>query len=47
MVGQLLDTRGRGVVPDALIDEAATKLDAPIDSDKIAARIAAFLKQGA
>lgn len=47
MVGQLLDTRGRGVVPDDLIDDAQTKLDAPIDSDQIAERVAKFFKQGA
>lgn len=47
MVGQLLDTRGRGVVPDELIDDARTKLDAPINSDKIADRVAKFFKQGA
>ena len=47
MIGQLLDTRGRGVVPDALIDAAATRLDTPIDSDRIATRMAEFFKQGA
>lgn len=47
MVGQLLKTRGRGIVPDALLDDAETKLDHPIDSDKIVARMAEFLKQGA
>lgn len=47
MVGQLLDTRGRGVVPDDLIDDARTKLDAPINSDQIANRVAKFFKRGA
>ncbi|SLN64132.1 GMP synthase [glutamine-hydrolyzing] [Roseovarius litorisediminis] len=47
MVGQLLETRGRGLVPDTLIDDAAAKLDIPIDSDKIATRVAEFFKRGA
>ena len=47
MIGQLLETRANGVVPDPIIDEAKTKLDAPIDSDKIAIRVAEFFKQGA
>ena len=40
MIGQLLDTRARGVVPEQIIDDAKTKLDAPIDSDRIATRVA-------
>ena len=47
MIGQLLETRAKGVVPDPIIDDAKTKLDAPIDSDKIAIRVAEFFKQGA
>ncbi|MEO3416448.1 type 1 glutamine amidotransferase [Roseovarius sp. CAU 1744] len=47
MIGQLLETRAPGVVPDELIGAAARELDAPIDSDKIAVRMAEFLKQGA
>lgn len=47
MIGQLLETRARGVVPDNLVDEATDRLDAPIDSDKIARRMAEFFKQGA
>ncbi|WP_333830917.1 type 1 glutamine amidotransferase [Pararhodobacter sp.] len=41
----LIDTRGRGVVPDAVLDEAREKLGAPLDSPHIARRIAAFFKQ--
>lgn len=47
MIGQLLDTRGRGVVPDPLIDAASAQLDTPIDSDRIATRVAEFFKRGA
>ncbi len=47
LVRQLLETRAPGVVPDPLIEAAAKNLDAPIDSDAIAARIASFFKQGA
>ncbi len=47
MTRQLLDTRAPGVVPGPLIDDARTKLDQPIDSDRIAARMAEFFKQGA
>ncbi len=47
MIGQLLDTRAKDVVPEPIINDAKTKLDAPIDSDKIASRIVEFFKQGA
>ncbi len=41
----LIDTRGRGLVPDPVLDDARKKLGAPLDSPDIAARIAAFFKQ--
>ena len=41
----LIDTRGRGLVPDPVLDDAREKLGAPLDSPDIAARIAAFFKQ--
>lgn len=44
-VGQLAEARGRGVVPDVLIDDAARRLDLPTHSDFIAARIAEFFRQ--
>ena len=47
MIGQLLDTRARGLVPEKLIDDATARLDMPIDSDRIATRVAEFFKQGA
>ncbi len=47
MVAQLLGTRAPGVVPDPLIDAARAQLDTPIDSPKIATRMAEFFKQGA
>ena len=45
MIGQLLRHRGPGVVPNPLLQQAETQLDAPIASDAIAERIAAFFKQ--
>lgn len=41
-LGALIETRGRGLVPDALLDRAVARLDQPLDADGIAARIAAF-----
>ncbi|MDP4031768.1 MAG: type 1 glutamine amidotransferase [Pseudorhodobacter sp.] len=41
-VAGLMRTRGKGVVPDALMAEAATRLGAPINDDAIARRIAEF-----
>ena len=40
----LIDTRGRGVVPDAILDEARAKLGTPLDSAVIADQIAGFFK---
>ncbi|NEX47268.1 type 1 glutamine amidotransferase [Pseudotabrizicola algicola] len=40
----LMKTRAIGVVPDALLQTAAAKLDTPLDDTAIAARIAAFFK---
>lgn len=44
-VGDLIDARGRGVVPDSVLDAAKDKLNARIDSGKIAAFMAAFFKK--
>ncbi|WP_146345042.1 type 1 glutamine amidotransferase [Falsiphaeobacter marinintestinus] len=44
-VDGLIRTRGRGVVPDPVLDAAATRLETPIDSADIAAFMAAFLKK--
>ncbi|MGY6633305.1 MAG: type 1 glutamine amidotransferase [Alkalilacustris sp.] len=41
----LIDTRGRGVVPDDRLDAALERLGGPNDADAIAARIAAFFRQ--
>ena len=49
----LIDTRARGVVPDALLDVANARMGGKRDSDVLANRIAAFFhaaedaKQGA
>lgn len=40
----LIDTRGRGKVPDPLLDSALGRLGTPLDSPRIGARIAAFFK---
>lgn len=41
----LMRTRGKGVVPDALLADAASKLSLPPDSRKMADQIADFFKQ--
>ncbi len=41
----LIRTRGRGTVPDALLDTAATTLDDPNDNALLARRIADFFKK--
>lgn len=41
----LMRTRGKGVVPDALMAKAATRLSDPIDDRTMAGRIAAFFQQ--
>lgn len=44
-IGGLIETRGRGLVPDPLLDAAKTRLGDPIDDRVIADRIAAFFRQ--
>ncbi len=41
----LMETRGKGVVPDALMQAAANRSDAPDDNAKIARYMADFLKK--
>jgi len=43
-VGGLINTRGRGVVPEDLLSDATTRLDQPNQSAKMAEQIAAFFK---
>jgi GMP synthase-like glutamine amidotransferase len=43
-VGELAEARGRGVVPDTLIDRAQARLALPTDSDVLSARIAEFFR---
>lgn len=45
MIGTLLDLRAPGVVPDPVIAAARADLAGPKDSDRIAARMAAFFRQ--
>ena len=44
-VDGLMQTRGRGVVPDGLMARAAERLRDPLDDGTIASRIAKFFKQ--
>lgn len=41
----LIETRGKGLVPDHLMDTARKGLDAPLDSDRIAEQMTAFFKK--
>lgn len=44
-VDGLMKTRGKGVVPDALMAAASTRLALPLDTQTMADQIAAFFKQ--
>lgn len=44
-VDGLMQTRGRGVVPDALLNAATKRLTDPLDDGPLATRIAKFFKQ--
>jgi len=44
-IAGLIDKRGRGVVPDAILDAAAADLDGPVNNAEIATFLAAFLKK--
>jgi GMP synthase-like glutamine amidotransferase len=44
-VDGLMKTRGKGLVPDEVMAEAAAKLDLPIQDKTMAGRIAAFFKE--
>lgn len=44
-VDGLIRTRGRGVVPDNLLDDATRRLDVPNDNAKIVAQMAQFFKK--
>ena len=43
--GGLIDKRGRGVVPDQILDQASQQLDTPVDSPTIATFLAEFMKK--
>lgn len=45
-VGRLAHSRGRGMVPDDLLDAAIAGLEKPTDHQTIANRMATFLKRG-
>lgn len=44
-VDGLMKTRGRGLVPDSLLDAATARLNEPLSDTSIAGQIAAFFKQ--
>ncbi len=44
-IGDLIRTRGRGLVPDAILDDAQARLSTPLDSARIADTMAAILTQ--
>lgn len=44
-IGGLLEHRGKGVVPDPLMETARANLDKPDDNTRIAAQIARFFKE--
>ncbi|KRS16285.1 type 1 glutamine amidotransferase [Roseovarius indicus] len=47
IVEDLIRLRGKGVVPDELLEGATARLDAPTDAARFADRMAAFFKKGA
>ena len=44
-VAELIEKRGRGVVPDAILDAASKGLNQPLDAANIATFMANFLKK--
>ena len=44
-VDGLMKTRGKGLVPDAVMAKASTRLDLPLDTQTVADQISAFFKQ--
>ncbi|NCO21127.1 MAG: type 1 glutamine amidotransferase [Rhodobacterales bacterium] len=44
-VAGLIEKRGRGLVPDPLLDAATAQTDAPVDNTRLARQIADFFKQ--
>ncbi len=44
-VDGLIETRGKGLVPDAVLAAATAKRDTPLSSQTMAGRIAAFFKE--
>jgi len=46
VIDLLIETRGRGNIDDALLQEASRKLNAPVKNREFADRMAAFFKRG-
>lgn len=47
ILSDIINLRGKGVVPDSLLHEASSRLDAPTDSQAFADRMAQFFNRGA
>ncbi|EYD78344.1 GMP synthase [Rubellimicrobium mesophilum DSM 19309] len=45
-LADMIEKRGRGLVPDPLLDAARTAVEQPLDDDKLASRIARFFHEG-
>jgi GMP synthase-like glutamine amidotransferase len=45
-LADMIEKRGRGLVPDPLLDAAKSAVAQPIDDDKLASRIARFFHEG-
>jgi len=43
-VGELIEKRGRGLVPEDVLDPALSELDAPVDNPKISQELARFFQ---
>lgn len=44
-LGGLIEKRGRGVVPDTVLDDSTARIGTPLDDKRVADQIAAFFKQ--
>lgn len=46
IIDQLINVRGKGLVPDVLLHKASAELHQPTDEDRLAREIGAFFKEG-
>ncbi|MGJ8604217.1 MAG: type 1 glutamine amidotransferase [Marivita sp.] len=45
-IAGLIDTRGKGIVPDVLLQDAATRMGGPLDTRRMADQFAHFFREG-